>query len=212
MWVLLLVPWVDIDDSRRRPPGPPPPPPALLDVSMRVSGIGAVVVYFTYRCVDIVDSGLRGEHGWSSRGDRVLLLSSECCRGRVFRNERRRGSRRRLGERGGGRHHESREEECVYEREARFGAPVTRHGARGRVRRVGRVGRVTRVGSAHVSLGSVPFRKSRGWDHERVRWECARAWCRPARRQLRALLECIISSRSCSQPRDFRNGTEPKLT
>jgi hypothetical protein len=46
---------------------------------------------------------------------------------------------------------------------------VTRHGARGRVRRVGRVGRVTRVGSAHVSLGSVPFRKSRGWDHRRAR-------------------------------------------
>ena len=163
MWVLLLVPWVDVDDSRRRPPGPPPPPPALLDVSMRVSGIGGggVVVYLTYRCVD-VDSGLRGgEHGWRSRGDRVLLLSSECCRGRVFRCERRRGSRRRLAsERGGGRHHESREEECVYEREARFGAPVTRHGARGRV------GRVTRVGSAHVSLGSVPFRKSRGWDHD----------------------------------------------
>ena len=89
----------------------------------------------------IVDSGLRGEHGWSSRGDRVLLLSSECCRGRVFRKgKRRRGSRRRLGERGGGRHHESREEECVHEREARFGAPVTRHGARGRVRRVGEWG------------------------------------------------------------------------
>ena len=166
MWVLLLVPWVDIDDSRRRPPGPPPPPPALLDVSMRVSGIGAVVVvivYLAYRCVDIVDSGLRGEHGWGSSGDRVLF-----GRERVFRA--RRGSRRRLAsERGGGRHHESREEECVYEREARFGAPVTRHGARGRVRRVGRVGRVTRVGSAHVSLGSVPFRKSRGWDHARAR-------------------------------------------
>lgn len=160
MWVLLLVPWVDVDDSRRRPPGPPPPPPALLDVAMRVSGIGGavVVLYVAYRCVDrcvdIVDSGLRGEHGWSSRGDRVLF-----GRGRVFRA--RRGSRRRLAsERGGGRHHESREEECVYEREARFGAPVTRHGARGRV------GRVTRVGSAHVSLGSVPFRKSRGWDHD----------------------------------------------
>ena len=169
MWVLLLVPWVDVDDSRRRPPGPPPPPPALLDVSMRVSGIGVgvVVVYLTYRCVD-VDSGLRGgEHGWRSRGDRVLLLSSECCRGRVFRCERRRGSRRRLAsERGGGRHHERREEECVHEREAGFGAPVTRHGARGRLGRVGRVGRVTRVGSAHVSLGSVPFRKSRGWDHD----------------------------------------------
>jgi len=124
-------------------------------------------VYLTYRCVD-VDSGLcGGERGWCSRGDRVLLLSSECCRGRVFRSERRRGSRRGLGERGGGRHHERREEECVYEREARFGAPVTRHGARERVGRVGRVGRVTRVGSAHVSLGSVPFRKSRGWDHER---------------------------------------------
>ena len=162
MWVLLLVPWVDIDDSRRGPPGPPPPPPALLDVSMRVSGIGAVVVdvYLTYRCVDIVDSGLRGEHGWSSRGDRVLF-----GRERVFRA--RRGSRRRLAsERGGGRHHESREEECVHEREAGFGAPVTRHGARGRVGGVGRVGRVTRVGSAHVSLGSVPFRKSRGWDHD----------------------------------------------
>ena len=170
MWVLLLVPWVDVDDSRRRPPGPPPPPPALLDVSMRVSGIGVGgvgIVYLTYRCVD-VDSGLRGEHGRGSSGDRVLLSSSECCRGRVFRCERRRGSRRGLAsERGGGRHHESREEECVHEREARFGAPVTRHGARGRVRRVGRVGRVTRVGSAHVSLGSVPFRKSRGWDHER---------------------------------------------
>ena len=108
---------------------------------MRVSGIGVgvVVVYLTYRCVDIVDSGLRGEHGWSSSGDRVLF-----GRGRVFRA--RRGSRRRLAsERGGGRHHESREEECVYEREAGFGAPVTRHGARGRV------GRVARVGSAHVS-------------------------------------------------------------
>ena len=167
---MLLVPWVDIDDSRRGPPGPPPPPPALLDVSVRVSGIGGGVgvVYLTYRCVDI-DSGLCGEHGWSSSGDRVLLLSSECCRGRVFRKgKRRRGSRRRLAsERGGGRHHESREEECVHEREAGFGAPVTRHGARGRVRRVGSVGRVTRVGSAHVSLGSAPFRKSRGWDHER---------------------------------------------
>ena len=164
MWVLLLVPWVDIDDSRRRPPGPPPPPPALLDVSMRVSGVSGavvVVVYVAYRCVDIVDSGLRGEHGWGSRGDRVLF-----GRERVFRA--RRGSRRRLAsERGGGRHHESREEECVHEREAGFGAPVTRHGARGRVRRVGSVGRVTRVGSAHVSLGSAPFRKSRGWDHER---------------------------------------------
>ena len=124
---------------------------------MLVSGIGVVVVvvYVAYRCVDDVDSGLRGEHGWRSRGDRVLF-----GRERVFRA--RRGSRRRLAsERGGGRHHESREEECVYEREARFGAPVTRHGARGRVRRV------ARVGSAHVSLGSVPFRKSRGWDHER---------------------------------------------
>jgi hypothetical protein len=44
-------------------------------------------LYVAYRCVDDVDSGLRGEHGWGSRGDRVLLLSSECCRGRVFRKE-----------------------------------------------------------------------------------------------------------------------------
>ena len=120
---------------------------------MRVSVVVVVVVdvYLTYRCVD-VDSGQRGEHG-SSSGDRVLF-----GRERVFRA--RRGSRRRLAsERGGGRHHESREEECVCEREARFGGPVTRHGARGRVRRV------ARVGSAHVSLGSVPFRKSRGWEH-----------------------------------------------
>ena len=34
---------------------------------------------------------------------------------------------------------------------------------------------------------------TRWFDDERVRWECARAWCRPARRQLRALLEFIIS-------------------
>ena len=80
---------------------------------MRVSGVGGVDVYLTYRCVEIVDSGLcGGEHGWSSRGDRVLF-----GRGRVFRA--RRGSRRRLAsERGGGRHHESREEECEHEREA----------------------------------------------------------------------------------------------
>jgi hypothetical protein len=65
---------------------------------MLVSGIGVVVVvvYVAYRCVDIVDSGLCGEHGWGSRGDRVLF-----GRERVFRA--RRGSRRRLAsERGGG--------------------------------------------------------------------------------------------------------------
>jgi hypothetical protein len=54
---------------------------------MLVSGIGVVVVVVCISRIDalIVDSGLRGEHGWSSRGDRVLLSSSECCRGRVFR-------------------------------------------------------------------------------------------------------------------------------
>ena len=52
---------------------------------------------------------------------------------------------------------------------------------------------------------------TRWFDDERVRWECARAWCRLARRQLRALFEFTIS-KVCSQPRDFRNGTEPKLT
>ena len=53
---------------------------------------------------------------------------------------------------------------------------------------------------------------TRWFDDERVRWECARAWCRPARRQLRALLEFIISSRSSARgPSLGIFETEPSL-